>query len=181
MPVITVHRYSTGVVAPSMSGTQFIDGDLTIESSPATKPVIKLARALYNSIQSYVLFKYTGSVIGSLSDITIDDSDLTQAAAGASPLSNDTAKKQVILTLISSPTNGTQYIDGDLVISGTTAIKLDKNLYKTAGTYVLFDVGGTITGSVSNIQIEAPAGRAVDPALSPNPYIDGNQIKVKLI
>lgn len=180
MPVISVHRYVTTVVGPSMDGAQFIDGDLTIESSPATKPVIKLTQELYAATGSYVLFEYGGTVVGSLSDLTIDDSAL--ALSSFASLTNDTTNKQIILALQSKATNGTQYIDGDLTIAGATTLVMSKALCKTAGTYVLFDVTGTITaGSLANLTVTVPQGRALDPAVSPNPFIDGTQIKITLV
>lgn len=181
MPANKVHRYSTAAaVAPSLDGAQFVDGDLVIESAPAVKPVFKLTHALYPTTAQYVLFKYGGSVVGSLSDLTVDDSDL--ALSQVNSVVNDTVNKQVVLTLQSRSTNGTQYVDGDLNVTAPVPVVLSKTLVKTAGTYVLFDVGGTISGgTLANLQVQIPTGRALDPAQSPNPYIDGNQIKIKLL
>lgn len=180
MPVISVHRYGAAAAGPSFDGAQFIDGDLVISSAPATKPVVKLTQAVYPVTQSYVLFQYTGNFNGSLSDLTVDDSEL--ALSQVAEVTHDTVKKQIIVRLQSRATNGTQYIDGDLNIAGSTTFVMPKSLFKTPGTYVLFDVTGSIiAGSLANLTVSPPSGLSLDPAQSPNPFIDGNQIKVTLI
>lgn len=180
MPVISVHRYGAAAAGPSFDGAQFIDGDLTIESSPATKPVVKLPQSLYSVTQSYVLFEYSGTFTGALSDLTVDTSDLV--LSGDYTLTHDTVKKQIVVNLKSRATNGTQYIDGNLNIAGSTTFVMPKSLFKTPGTYVLFDVTGSIiAGSLANLSVSLPSGMSLDPAQSPNPYIDGTQIKVTLI
>lgn len=179
MPVISVHRYGAAAAGPSFDGAQFIDGDLTIQSSPATKPVAKLTQAVYPVTQSYVLFQYSGTFTGSVADLTVDDSELVLSQVAE--VTHNATKKQVIVRLESRPDNGTQYIDGDLNIAGPTTVVMPKTLFATAGTYVLFDVTGTIvSGSLVNLSVAVPAGLSLDPTQSPNPYIDGKQIKVKL-
>lgn len=180
MPVISVHRYGAAAAGPSFDGAQFIDGDLVIESAPATKPVVKLTQTIYAVTQSYVLFQYGGSFIGSLSDLTVDDSALILSEV--TEVTHDTINKQIIARLQSRVTNGTQYIDGDLHIAGATTFVMPKSLFKTPGTYVLFDVSGSIVaGSLANLTVASPSGLSLDPAQSPNPFIHGNQIKVTLI
>lgn len=180
MPVVSVHRYGAAGAAISLNGTQFIDGDLTIESAPATKPVVKLAQAIYATPQSYVLFQYGGMFSGSLSDLLVDVSALT--LSDAYTLSHNIAKKQIIVDLWSKATNGTQFVDGDLTIAGPTTLVMSKAIFRGANTYTPFDVTGTITaGSLANLTVVPPSGLTIDPAQSPNPYIDGKQIKVKLI
>lgn len=180
MPVISVHRYGAAAAGPSFDGAQFIDGDLVIESSPATKPVVKLTQPLYVVTQNYVLFQYSGNFSGSLSDLTVDDSALPLSQV--TEVTHNTSKKQIVVRLQSRSTNGTQYIDGDLNIAGSTTFVMPKALFKTPGTYVLFDVTGSIiSGSLANLSLTLPSGLSLDPAQSPNPYIDGKQIKVTLI
>lgn len=177
MPVVSVHRYATAALLTN--GAQYIDGNFTITSAPATKPVIALTQSLYSEAGRYLLFKYSGTFSGSLDDLSIDDTALSYSSYSA-PLVHNTDKKEVYLTLVSRPTNGTQYVDGNLTINAGATFVMSDTLCKTAGTYILFDVTGTITG-LSNLTVDPPVGRALDPAVSPNPFIDVKQIKVTLV
>lgn len=187
MPAITVHRYATGVILPSTNGTQYVDGPLAIPSGPVTIP---LPAALYGKTQDYVLFDYSND--GSfpdpsqLSNLGFDSSELPLSEAGL--VYDDPANSQVILKLQSRQTNGTQYVDESLDIQSPTPVVMKRALASTPTTYILFDVapGGTISpGTLANIQVQAPAGRSIDPTVSPNPWIEGDsitgyKIKIKL-
>lgn len=177
MPIVSVHRYATAAL--NTNGTQYVNGNLTIESAPAVKPTIQLTQALYSEAGRYLLIKYSGTFTGSLDDLAIDDTGLSYSSYSA-PLVHDTAKKEIYLTLVSRPTNGTQYVNGNLVINAGATLVMSDSLCKTAGTYILFEVAGTING-LSNLTVDPPVGRALDPAVSPNPFIDGTQIKVTLV
>lgn len=183
MPVITVHRYARGGLLPSMDGAQFVDTDFVISPSPVVKPVFVLSQAVYPATGDYVLVQYSGIFSGSLADLEVDTSDLD--LSGDYTLSHNAVAKQVIVSLKSRSTNGTQYVDTDLDITGTHTFVMLKALAKTPGDYVLFDVAGTITpGSLANLVVVPPPGRTISGAVSPNPFIEaggsGQQIKVTL-
>jgi hypothetical protein len=182
---VPVVRIATrGLPNYNFDGAQYIDNVLTLPTAPDTTTVA-LSREIYNT-GTYVLFDYRASsaptpVVGSVTQIVLDTSDLIVASGGT--VSNDTANKLIIVTLVGSPDNGTQFVDGVLDISAPTTIYLSADLYNTAGTYTLFDfTGGSFVGSITNITIVPPGGRAINTGVSPNGCaLVGNTITVSLI
>lgn len=186
MPLINSFRFAAPAGSVLLSGgTQYVEGALAF----AGATTIVLADAVYPATGNYVLFDYSaGSFPGGQAALNsnvapyVDASNLTLSSVdtvtgGTAVVEDDTVNKQVILKLISKPTNGTQYVEGNLTILPTLTIVLSSTLYATAGTYVLFEVTGTIAaGSESNINLSLPAGRSV----VSGPTIVGNQIKVTL-
>jgi hypothetical protein len=78
---------------------------------------------------------------------------------------------------------GTQTVNGNLAFTANTTVKLGSSTYTSAGTYVIFDVTGTITGltlvgGLYTLTIDASAtGRT-----SSLPYLDptGKKILINL-
>jgi hypothetical protein len=185
MPIVSVHRWVSG--SPYLEGgTQYIENVLTLPTSPDTT-TIYLANNVFTEPGDYVLFDYSEStaptpVVGDLSQVIIDVSDLLLSDNYL--LTNNTSEKKIILTLYGKADNGTQYINGTLNISSPMTIYLDATLFRSSGTYTLFDWsgGGSFTGSITNITIIPPSGRAVDTGVSPNGCaVSGSTITVKLI
>lgn len=185
MPLIYVQRYVVAQAAFEEGGTQYVDGVLTF-GNPTT---IVLSNAVFGQTGDYVLFDYSdGSFPGGQSELNtnvipnIDASGLVLSAlnpaGGATVLEDDTANNRIILKLVSNPTNGCQYVDGVLTINNPITVVLNAALYKTAGTYTLFDWsgGGSFVGSASNIFLSPPAGRSV---ASP-PAVVGSTIQFTL-
>lgn len=181
MPLIYVQRYERP--NPIIEGgTQYVEGELTF-NDPTT---IYLSEAVFSETGQYILFDYSaGSFPGGQSDLNtkvipyIDDSDLLLSGVsplgGTSVLENDPLNSRIILKLQSKSTNGKQFVEGDLTFAGSTTMILSEALYKTAGTYELFEVTGTITG-IGNLSVVSAAGLNAG-----TPFIDGNKIKVTLV
>lgn len=174
MGLVFVQRYAPA--SPFITGgTQYIDGQLTISGSTT----IVLSQAIYSATGDYVLFDYTnGSFPGgqsALGSIVFDDSALL--LSGVQAVTDDPINKRVVLSLGSRPTNGTQYIEGDLDIGSGLSIFLNATLYATAGTYILFSWTGTLTGNPATITCyPLKSGLSV----VGTPYVDGSTIKVQL-
>jgi hypothetical protein len=139
---------------PSTNGTQYVDGALDFTGATT----IVLDPSVYAVGGDYVLFEY-GSFPGGQTDlntfVTIDDSALPLAELVN--LQDKPHLSHVLLKLRSKPSNSTQYVDGDLTFSGPTTIYLDATLYATPGTYVLFEVTGTVSG-LANVTIISEQG-----------------------
>lgn len=188
MPLIFVQRY---VVEEALleGGTQFVDGTLRF-TGPTT---IYLSNSVFSETGRYVLFEYTTfDYTGYASEqaaldalVTVNADDLTLSELPA--LSVDVANNRIILSLKSKTSNGTQFVDGDLAIADGSSLYLSASLYATAGTYVLFDVTGTITATLSGgspnyltgLNVYAlKSGRSV---VGNRAFKDNNQIKVTLV
>ena len=185
MPLIYVQRYVVQQVLFEEGGTQYVDGVLTF-GNPTT---IYLSNAVFGQTGDYVLFDYSdGSFPGGQSELNtnvipnINTTDLILSglnpAGGTAVLEDDTVNSRIILKIVSRPTNGCQYVDGVLTISNPMTVVLNGVLYKTAGTYTLFDWTGTgsFVGSATNITLTPPAGRSV---ASP-PAVVGSTIQFTL-
>ena len=176
MPLVSVHRGSRGGPGYLSGGTQYVDGALTLPASPWT---IKLANTIYPATGTYVLFDYANGTFNglNLNHIQFDFSDLT--LSGAAVLTDVPAEQKVLMSLKSSPTNGTQYVEGTLDIpAGGMTIRLRNTLYATDGYFVLFRFpnGYSVTGSLADLNVVPPAGRSL---LLP-PYQSGNDIMIQL-
>lgn len=165
MPVCSQHR-TLPYAGYIFDGTQYIEGELVFPASGTT--TVFLSREIFNTGQ-YALFDYSASSSGTpvqnLGNLTLDISDLL--LAGSYSIADDPAQKIVVATLYASASNGTQYVDGTLTISGPVTITLAPELYATAGTYVLFEYG-SLAGSISDLIISPPPGRQVDMSVSAN-------------
>ena len=133
----------TRTLGQRYEGTQYVDGALDFTGATT----IVLDPGVYATGGDYVLFDY-GSFPDGQTDldtfVTIDDSALPLAELVN--LQDKPGQKHVLLKLRSKPTNGKQFVDGDLTFSGPTTIYLDASLYATTGTYELFEVTGTVSG-----------------------------------
>jgi hypothetical protein len=133
-------------------GTQYIEGALDFTGATT----INLRGSVFAVAGDYVLFDYTaGSFPDGQTDlnthVTIANVDLPAsvalpASSGVTVLEDQPGRKLVVLHLNSAPTNGKQYVEGDLVFSGATTVQLAEGTYVTKGTYELFEVTGTVTG-----------------------------------
>ena len=173
MPLLYVNtrRKTTTILE---GGTQYVAGTLSFGSGTT----IYLADEVFGATGQYVLFDYSsGSFPGGQAELDANVTVNTDALvlSSAPVLIDDTANKRILLDLNSRPTNGKQYVEGDLTISGSTTMILSATLYATAGTYELFEVTGTITG-VGNLSVLSAAGLSAG-----TPFIDGNKIKVTLV
>jgi len=187
MPIVSSHR--TGASSKYLTGgTQYINDQLVLPPSGST--TFYLSPTIFTRPGSYVLFDYLGSanptpISGSLSSISIDLTGFNTALfSGTYSITDVTGEKKVILTLFTNANAGTQYVNGELTINSSVTLYLSSTLYNTAGTYILFDWsgGGSFTGSVSNLFIVPPPGRAVDTGVSSNGCaISGSTITVTLI
>lgn len=183
MPIVTSHRVKRRENYQT-EGSQYIENVLTLPTAPDTSTIF-LGREVYNT-GTYVLFDYSEStsgtpVTGSLSQVTVDVSDLPWASSAT--LANDTARECITVTIQGAATNGTQYITGILNISAPMTIYLSYQLFASAGTYTLFDYSaGSFVGSITNITVVPPAGRFIDTSVSPNGCAtSGSTITVKLL
>lgn len=179
MPLIYVQRYEKPQVLLE-GGTQYVEGQLSF----AAGTTIYLSEAVFSATGNYVLFDYSsGSFPGGQSElnsnVTVDASDLilsgVAAPSGISVLENDTLNSRIILKLVSNPTNGKQFVEGNLDFAGSTTMILSEAMYKTAGTYELFEVTGTIS-NLSNLSVVSAAGFTAG-----TPFLVGNIIKVTLV
>lgn len=187
MALVFVQRYVVATESFLSGGTQYVEGQLTF-GDPTT---LVLSSAVFSQTGSYILFDYTGgSFPGGQSELNtnvipyIDTSNLTlsttDSAGGAAVLEDDAANSRIILRLVSRPTNGTQYIDGTLDITGPLTLVLNSTLYATGQTYILFDAVDITAGSLANITVQPPAGRYQVGSLVQVPGGLGKQIKVTL-
>lgn len=178
MGLVFVQRYAppSAFIA---GGTQYIDGQLTISGSTT----VVLSSDIYSATGDYILFDYTNGTFpggqSALGSLVFNDSALL--LSGVQAVTDDPINKRVVLSLASRATNGTQYVEGVLDISGSLSIFLNATLYATAGTYTLFDWTGTgsfpTPAQVSNITCyPLKSGLSVVGA----PYVDGSTIKVQL-
>jgi hypothetical protein len=173
MPLIYVNtrrRVSTTLEG----GTQYVDGVLSF----AGGTTIYLAEAVFSATGQYVLFDYSaGSFPGGQAqldaNVIVNTDDLV--LSGAPVLTDDPANERILLDLNSRPTNGKQFVEGDLTFAGSTTMILGATMYATAGTYELFEVTGTITG-VNNLTCVSAAGLSAG-----TPFVDGNLVKVTLV
>ena len=169
-----------------VGGTQYVDGVLTF-SGPTT---IVLSDGVFGETGDYILFDYSaGSFPGGQAELDanvtpyIDDTALGLSGFGS--LTDDTANKRVVLSLLSNPTNGKQFVDGDLTIADGASWFLSSSLYATANTYEVVEVTGTVTATLSGgspnyltgLSIYSLAGKTVVGGYA---YLDGNIIKVTL-
>lgn len=179
MPLIYVQRYEKAAAFVE-GGTQYVEGALSFGAGT----VIYLSESVFSETGNYILFDYSaGSFAGGQSqlnsNVTVDASALilsgvTSPGSGIAVLEDDTLNKRIILKLISKPTNGKQFVEGNLNFAGSTTMILSEALYKTQGTYELFEVTGTIS-NLSNLTVLSAAGWTAG-----SPFIDGNIIKVTL-
>lgn len=179
MPLIYVQRYEKPQ-AFIEGGTQYVEGALSF----AAGTTIYLSEAVFSETGNYILFDYAdGTFPGGQaelnSNVTVDASDLllsgVAAPSGISVLENDTLNSRIILKLVSNPTNGKQFVEGNLDFAGSTTMILSEAMYKTAGTYELFEVTGTIS-NLSNLSVVSAAGFTAG-----TPFLVGNIIKVTLV
>jgi len=175
MPVVSVHNTTELAPTVSTNGTQYIDGTLTI-SNPMT---VYLGNTVYTTGGYYVLFDWSGggSFTGNISNITIDDSALTNASFNS--VIYDPANSRILLSLDHDKAASVQYIDGTLNISAAMTIYLNADLFASEGVYTLFDWsgGGSFTGSASNITV-VPLKSGLSGGV---PYVEGSTIKVRLL
>jgi hypothetical protein len=152
-------------------GAQYVDGTLAFTGATT----VYLDPSVYAVGGDYVLFQY-GSFPGGHTDLdlylTVDDSALPLCFVEV--VQNKPHKSHIIARLKSNPTNGKQFVDGDLTFSGATTLYLDASLYATDGTYELFQVTGTVTG-LANLTCVSELGLSVGA-----PFLDGNLVKVTL-
>ena len=188
MPLVAVQRgKKAGAVYITGYATQYLEAGAAL-SLPAANMTLQLYDAAFPLAGKYVLFDYQlGSFDGAnLNAITVDDSGLTFTKYQS--ITNVPAEKKVILSLQSSPTNGTGYFESDsqvLTIPGSPGITLDLSgaslLYTTAGTYILFQWPTAVnyTGNLADIAITPPPGRSVATGAHVNPSFP-NQIRFTL-
>ncbi len=161
----------TKTIGQRYEGTQYVDGQLDFTGATT----IVLDPSVYAFGGDYVLFEY-GSFPDGQTDldtfVTIDDSGLLLCEMVN--LQNKPHEAHVLLRLRSNPTNGKQFVDGDLTFSGATTLYLDPDLYATDGTYELFQVTGTVTG-LANVTCVSEAG-----LFCGAPVLDGNLVKVTI-
>lgn len=190
MPVIKVvnsNYFNTNLY--KSGGTQYIENTITFPTAPDTA-TIYLSEDIFYETGDYVLFDYSESsagtpVLGDVAQVNFDTSDLT--LSDFAYLTDKPAEKKVILTVRGKADGGTQYITGVLNISAPMTINLGPILFNAPGTYILFDWTESVevtpfVGSITNITVVPPAGRAVDTSVSPNGCaISGDTITVKLV
>lgn len=167
------------------SGTQFVEGPLVIESGVT----ITLHDTAFPGPGDYVLFDYSAGTFADptqLSNLTINGAALTRASVVSA--SNDAINKRIILSLAGNPLNGTQYVEGPLVIEDGALVTLPAVSYAGVGTYVLFDVPGgaltaTLAGGTPNyltgLRVQPPPGRIVSDGYAFWDAVN-NQVKVTL-
>jgi hypothetical protein len=135
-------------------GTQYVEGNLLF-TGPTT---IELHGDVYALAGAYELFKVTGTVTG-LEHVTLVAVGFSEGVelppTGA--LVYDEVNDRVIANTVSTPTNGKQWVEGNLVFSGATTVNLGESTYVTKGTYELFEVTGTVTG-LSNLTCVSTRG-----------------------
>jgi hypothetical protein len=190
MPVIKVANSNyLGENYYRQGGTQYIENTITFPTSPDTA-TIYLSNDIYYVTGEYVLFDYTESsagtpVLGNIAQVNFDTSDLI--LSDYAYLTDKPAEKKIILTVRGKADNGTQYITGVLDITAPITISLGNTLFNSPGTYTLFDWTESVeptpfVGSITNITVVPPPGRAIDTLVSSNGCaISGSTITVKLV
>ena len=186
MPLVSVQRYAPQTSAVSTDGTQYIDGGTLTFAGSTT---ITLSRSVYATAGNYVLFDYSAGTFSG-NQATLDTNvipyltfDPVDGITGFSPLGgtavleDDVANERIIVKLVSNPTNGCQYVDGNLTIDPTLTIYLNPTLYATPGTYILFQATTITPGSENNISI---VGRPVVSGPTIVSVVGGFQIQVTL-
>lgn len=171
MPLVPIFRYAAPAPArtASTSGTQYVTGELAFEGATT----INLSASVYAGPGLYVLFSYgTFPMPSQLSNVTVNFASVPNVDSVT--LEDDYAYSRVLMYLNQAPTVGTQYVDGDLTFTVPTTITMDAALYLTFGTYVLFEVTGSITGE-GLVTATPPAGFTASTV-----YKSGNQLKVLL-
>jgi hypothetical protein len=165
------------------AATQWIDGVLTLPTSPNTA-TIEMGPYAFPDAGTYVLFDYSksASVTPLIGDPLQLIADGTALVACSNPVIFPSYSERKIYVQTSPGTsNGTQYIDGTLTISGPTTIFLSPELYGAPGTYVLFSYA-SLVGSITDLVISPTAGRRVDTSIAPNGCaVVGSTITVTLI
>ena len=180
MPLIYVQRYEKPV-ALLEGGTQYVEGALSFGAGT----VIYLSESVFSETGNYILFDYSAGSFPNgqaelNSNVTVDASALilsgvTSPGSGIAVLEDDTLNYRIILKLICKPTNGKQFVEGNLDFAGSTTMILSEAMYKTQGTYELFEVTGTIS-NLSNLSVVSAAGFTAG-----TPFLVGNIIKVTLV
>lgn len=175
MALVYVQRYRKPSDIIVGYGTQYVDGQLTFSGNTQ----LILDAAIFAQTGTYVLFDYTnGSFPGGQaaldSYLAAEMSNGPANLSGVQEFVNEPANSRILVVLGSNPTNGKQFVEGDLTFTGATQLVLDASLYKTAGTYELFEVTGTVTGLgfVSCVSTQGLACGA--------PFQVGNLVKVTL-
>ena len=156
-------------------GTQYIEAGKVLSFAGAT--TIYLADDVFGATGRYVLFDYSaGTFPGGQAQLDARVTINTDALvlSGAPALIDEPSTGRILLDLNSRPTNGKQYVEGNLNITGPITMILGATLYATAGTYELYEVTGTITG-VNNLTCTSAAGLSAG-----TPFVDGNKVKVVL-
>lgn len=149
--------FTSTIETQSLDGAQYVDGALSFTGATT----IVLDSSVYPVGGNFVLFDY-GSFAGGQAElnarVTVDASGLPLADFVS--LEDQPSQSRVVLELRSKPTNGKQFVDGNLEFAGATTVYLDADLYATPGTYELFEVTGTITG-LGNLTCVSSAGWTV--------------------
>lgn len=176
MPLTIVQKRSVKSEFES-GGTQYVMGTLSF-NAPTT---VKLDPVIFATTGNYILFDFSGggSFAGDqsmLDQVSVDATDLglsgvAEPGYGPNVLQLDTDNDRIILKLQSNPTNGKQFVEGDLTFTEPTTMILSEELYKTRGTYELFEVNGAITGE-SFLSVTSLAG------FSGTPYVNAERTKV---
>jgi len=181
MPLQYISRYFVAETIKE-GGTQYFDSGAALTFGGAT--TIYLSNSVFPETGEYILFDYSAgsfnfgayangqAMLDALVSVNVTD----LVISGAAVLTDEPANGRVKLTLLSRPTNGKQFVEGDLDFAGSTQMFLNEDLYATAGTYELFEVTGTITGVANLSCVPLKSGLSV----SVPPFIDGNIIKVTL-
>lgn len=180
MPAINVQRRTSRSIVPSTRGTQYLDSGTLTLGNPTN---VVLNGGVYNAPGYYTLFDWSGggtyngdtTALGYLSFSWVSK----PASIGSGLLKiYDAPNKRIIIGLQPDPTLGCQYVEGNLTIpsSGLMSHIMSAALYPTEGTYVLFDVTGTITGNPANIKCY-PQATGLYAGV---PFLSGSQIKVTL-
>jgi len=149
--------FTSAIETQSLDGAQYVDGALSFTGATT----IVLDSSVYPVVGNFVLFDY-GSFAGGQAElnarVTVDASGLPLEDFVS--LEDQPSQSRVVLELGSKPTNGKQFVDGNLEFAGATTVYLDADLYATPGTYELFEVTGTITG-LGNLTCVSSAGWTV--------------------
>lgn len=155
MPLVSVTEYVPVISPVNTEGTQYID---TVNITGPTE--LWLDGDIYSTPGDYVIFQYRvfvdalnklNTYIPTTTNIKwTNKPDRVGGAAWMNPRVNplDPTTRQAVLRLGPAADNGTQFVENNLVFSGTPSIILDPSIFGAEGTYVLFEVlpPYTITG-----------------------------------
>ena len=174
MALVYVQRYKAPAAILS-GGTQYVDGMLKFNG--ATSFVFDAN--VFSQTGTYVLFDYTnGSFPGGQAELDAyvsgSMSNGSLNLSGVQSFTDEPANNRILVTLGSNPTNGKQFVDGNLDFAGATTMQLSAALFATSGTYELFEVTGAIS-NLSNLTCVSLAG-----FLCSAPFQVGNLVKVTL-